>query len=469
MATQEEIESWVKEGESETQEFKATTNQRREAAKTLCGMLNHRGGRVLFGVTPEGTVRGQHTGAQTIEEVVQEIKGIDPPVFPTIERVTVGDGYEVISVSVLHGPVRPYTYKGKGYRRVGSTTQELSKQEYNQMLLERLHGQIRWENEIAESWSIEDLDISEITRTVEAGIQRGRSEDPGTRDPETLLRGLSLMRDETLLRAAVVLFGLPSCIEAEYPQCMLRVARFHGTDRSEFLDNRQFHGHAFELLGHAERFLRSNLPIAGQVLPGLFERMDDPLYPLIALREALANAFCHRDYSIGGGSVAIGIYDDRLEITSSGTLHFGLTAKALFEPHESLPWNPLIARVFYRRGLIESWGRGTLKILELVQKAGLPQPEFEDTGGCVTIRFRPASHLYSPPKRVARDLTDRQQNVLAIIEAQRLGVPLREIRKKLGAKVPEWEIKEDLAALKHLGLLKIIGHGRGAYWKVVKH
>ena len=54
-------------------------------------------------------------------------------------------------------------------------------------------------------------------------------------------------------------------------------------------------------------------------------------------REALANAFCHRDYAIGGGSVGVAIYDDRLEVTSSGTLHFGLTPDALFRPHESLP------------------------------------------------------------------------------------------------------------------------------------
>jgi ATP-dependent DNA helicase RecG len=79
-------------------------------------------------------------------------------------------------------------------------------------------------------------------------------------------------------------------------------------------------------------------------------------YPSVALREALANAFCHRDYSIGGGSVGVAIHQDRLEITSSGTLHFGLTAEKLFEPHESLPWNPLIAHVFYRRGIIETWG-----------------------------------------------------------------------------------------------------------------
>ena len=198
---------------------------------------------------------------------------------------------------------------------------------------------------------------------------------------------------------------------SELPQCLLRVAKFRGVDRTEFVDNRQFHGNAFELLVKAERFLRENLPVAGRIAPGLFERVDDPLYPPVALREALANAFCHRDYAIGGGSVALAIYDDRLEVTSSGSLHFGLTAEALFSPHESLPWNPLMARVFYRRGIIESWGRGTIKMAELTASAGLPRPEIEDAGGCVTVRFRPSR--YVPPQRVGRDVTERQRLILA--------------------------------------------------------
>ena len=111
----------------------------------------------------------------------------------------------------------------------------------------------------------------------------------------------------------------------------------------EFLDNRQFNGNAFTLLANAERFLRDTLPIAGRFEQDRFERIDEPLYPPLATREALANALCHRDYSIGGGSVGIAVYDDRLEVTSSGSLHFGLTPENLFAPHESRPWNPLIA------------------------------------------------------------------------------------------------------------------------------
>ncbi len=109
-------------------------------------------------------------------------------------------------------------------------------------------------------------------------------------------------------------------------QCLLRVARFSGADRSEFLDNRQFRGNAFTLLAHAERFLRERLPIAGRITSDSFTRIDEPIYPPAALREALANAICHRDYTSGGGSISIGIYDDRLEITSTSSLHFGLAA-----------------------------------------------------------------------------------------------------------------------------------------------
>jgi ATP-dependent DNA helicase RecG len=425
-------------------------------------MLNHRGGRVLFGVAPDGQVAGQQVSDRTIEELAQELKELDPPVFPTIDRVEVDGGLEVLVVTVTQGPVQPYTYKGHAYRRVGNTSTVLSRDEYNRVLLERLHGENRWENQTADDWTIADLDIAEITRTMEESIRRGRMEDPGTRDPETLLRGLGLMKNGILLRAAVVLFGRMERVEMEFPQCLLRVARFRGADRTAFLDNRQFHGNAFELLVRAERFLRESLPVAGRILPGLFERVDDPLYPPVALREALANAFCHRDYSIGGGSVAVAIYDDRLEVTSSGTLHFGLTTEALFQPHESLPWNPLIARVFYRRGVIESWGRGTLKIAELAQQAGLPRPEIEDAGGCVTVRLRPSRYL--PPQRVPHDLTGRQQQVLALLESNAAGMALREIRLQVGDEIPEWELKEDLAMLKRLGLAETRGHGRGAYW-----
>jgi len=145
----ERILALAGERESETLEFKRTTGTRREAAATICAMLNHRGGHVLFGVTPEGGVVGQQVSDRTMEEVGAEIRRIDPPAFPEVGRIRVAAGRDVVAVSVNKGSVRPYQYRGTAYRRVGNTTVTMSAEEYNQMLFERLHSEQRWENQPA--------------------------------------------------------------------------------------------------------------------------------------------------------------------------------------------------------------------------------------------------------------------------------------------------------------------------------
>lgn len=243
---------------------------------------------------------------------------------------------------------------------------------------------------------------------------------------------------------------------------MLRMARFRGRGKTDFLDNRQEIGHTFDLLQRAQRFLRDHLPVAGRVLPNLFERVDDPLYPPVALREALANALCHRDYSIGGGAISIAIYDDRLEISSTGTLPFGLTPADLTRPHSSRPWNPIIANVFYKRGIIESWGRGTIKMAQLTEQAGLAPPEFENDAGEVLVRFRPTQ--YVPPTQVKHDITPLQQELLEVLA--RLGsASLGQIKSNLAMDVPERTIQDNLQVLRVLGLADNNSKkGRGARW-----
>lgn len=459
----DEIANLVAQGESETLEFKKTTGERVEAAKTACAMLNHRGGAILIGVTNEGAVTGQQVGAHTVEQLTEELRQIDPPVFPTIDRIDVGNGKTVLAIRVGRGPMRPYSHKNTSYRRVGNTTRRMTQEEYSQTLLERMHSEQRWENLPADGWSIDDLDLAEVRRTVAEAVRTGRLGDPGTTDPSELLLGMGLIKDGALLRAAVALFGNNRRVAAEWTQCLLRVARFQGIDRTEFLDNRQFRGNAFTLLTQAERFIMEYLPIAGRITPESFVRVDEPLYPPLALREALANAFCHRDYTSGGGSVGVGIYDDRLEITSTGPLHFGLTPEMLFLSHESQPWNPLIANVFYLRGIIERWGRGTIKMAELTTAAGLPRPEIEDSVNSVTVRFRPSR--YVPPSRVGHDLTERQRTILALLNESHNGMALREIHAHLEPDVSRRQVQLDLATLRTLNLARTSGQGLAAKWQ----
>ena len=463
--TPERISELAGAGESETLEFKETTGTRREGARTVCAFLNQRGGQVLFGVTRAGVAAGQQVSERTIEELSAELRQIDPPAFPAIERVRLDGGREVIVVSASLGPVRPYSYRGSAWRRVGNTTVAMSADEYSRMLFERMHGEQRWENQPAVGWSVDDLDVAEIRRTVAEGVRRGRMEEPPSREPVDLLRGLGLLRDGILFRAAVVLFGKRERLEVEMPQCLLRVARFRGTDRMQFLDNRQFNGNAFALLANAERFLRDSLPIAGRFEPDRFERIDEPLFPTLATREALANALCHRDYSIGGGSVGVALYDDRLEVISSGSLHFGLTPEELFVPHESRPWNPMIARTFYRRGTIEEWGSGTLKMADLASAAGLPVPEIEDANDCVTVCFR--HDQYVPQLRGTATSTERQQAILALLARADNGLALREISTRLAPYASERQVKRTLAVLKDRGQAVSIGRGAKARWKRV--
>ena len=173
----DQITTLASSSESETLELKATTGTRREAAMTVCAFLNKRGGQVLFGVTQDGAVVGQPVSERTIEELSAELQQVDPPAFPTVERITVEGDREVIIISTSQGASRPYSYRGSAYRRVGNTTLAMSADEYNRMLFERMHSEQRWENQPADGWTIDDLDEAEIRRTVGEAVRRGRLEE----------------------------------------------------------------------------------------------------------------------------------------------------------------------------------------------------------------------------------------------------------------------------------------------------
>jgi ATP-dependent DNA helicase RecG len=330
--------------------------------------------------------------------------------------------------------------------------------EYERGLLERTHPLHRWENQVAGRYRLKQLDMKEIRRAMADARAAARLESLVT-DPLEALERLKLSENGRLLQAAVVAFAKE--VLPNYPQCALRMARFRGTTKTDFLDQRQLTGHAFLLLGEADLFLRRHLPVAGHFEPGLLERQDEPLFPPLALREALVNALCHRDYSIAGGSVNVAIFDDRLEISSTGLLPSGLTVADLKRRHPSLPRNPILANVFYLRGLIERWGRGTQKIVELCVRAGHPEPEFEECAGEVVVRF--VASGYVPQHRVNHDLSERQRRVLHILQR---GTRLRagEIRSALSPSPSTTAVRDDLNLLRSLGLIDGSGHGAGARW-----
>ncbi|MBI5902365.1 MAG: putative DNA binding domain-containing protein [Deltaproteobacteria bacterium] len=382
-----ELSALLSRGEGESLEFKRSTGELKEAMKTLCAFMNGTGGTVLFGIRPDGTAEGQDISDKTLREIAQAAERFEPAVHLLIRRAKVKAGREVVAVSVEGGSdKRPFTYDGRPYERVGSSTRRMAQSKYEKALLDRAHATRRWENEPAERVGLRDIDRDEVFRIVNIAASLGRLSGPvGTRLGDVLDR-LKLRRDGKILQAAVVLFGKE--FMPDYPQCELRMARFRGTDKTEFLDQRQVRAPAFKLLEEAELFCQRHFPMPAKIVPGRLRRVEAPLIPVDAMREILVNALIHRDYPIAGGSISLAIFDDRVEVWSAGAFPTGITPEQLSRSHLSVQRNPIIADVFNRAGLIEKWGRGTNRVIAMCREAGISPPTFEEIGPAALVTFR---------------------------------------------------------------------------------
>lgn len=446
-------------GESEELEYKESTGQRSDASKTLTAMANGRGGKVLFGVSPNGEIVGQQVSERTLEKVAQELGHIDPPIPTSMSTVSLGEnGREVLVVSVRPGSDPPYTYRDTLYERVGATTSARPRSTLRTRIVEAAHSSDRWETQEL-NWTVDDLDLDQVAKALSRAASAGRLSESGAETPEDTLRKFHVIRDGRLLRAAAVLFGEPQRLESELPQCHLKLGRFRGTTRSEYDESDQLHGNVFELLEAALNFFNRHVPTRGRVSGDSVEREERPLYPLVAIREALLNAFAHRDYAVPGGT-SMAIFDDRLEIRSVGGLHFGLTPERLMTEHESQPWNPLIAGVLYRVGLIEQWGSGIDRMVESTREAGVPPPDIEEIANGLAVRFRQEPALDEDIPPVQREILDllRENEELA----------LRHIVAAISSEVSKRAVRDHLAALKEMELVITQGHGRGATWTLAK-
>ena len=165
----------VKKGESQTLEFKRSTGEIREGMQTLCAFLNGSGGMVLFGVQSDGQAKGQEVTDQTLRDIAQATDRFEPPAHVSIQHFKVEAGRDVVAVAVEAGlDVRPYSYEGRAYERVGSTTRRMPQVRYERLLVERGHAKRRWENLPVEGLTLKDLDRKEILRTRELAIQQNR-------------------------------------------------------------------------------------------------------------------------------------------------------------------------------------------------------------------------------------------------------------------------------------------------------
>lgn len=137
-------------------------------------------------------------------------------------------------------------------------------------------------------------------------------------------------------------------------------------------------------------------------------------YPLDAIREAVSNILCHRDYTSAAHS-QIRLYDDKLEMWNAGGLPSSLTPELLFGEHDSIPRNRKIAEAFYYMGYIERWGTGTTRMVAELQAANLPPPEFNPEPGRFRLVFY--KQPFSEENLKKMDLSDRQIQAVAYVKS----------------------------------------------------
>ena len=339
-------------------------------------------------------------------------------------------------------------------------------QRYDQLISRRAQLNHSWERFEAQEYNIDWLDKNLVINTVRHGIEAERLPELAMRQEiPQILEAFNLFINDHLSNAAVVLFGTK--FMPNYPQCHLKLARFKGTDRHEFLDSDLIYGNIFELLDRGVLFVNRHLPVAARIESGKLERVETPIIPFDAIREALINALCHRDYSIYQGSIGLAIYDDKMEIFNDGGFLPGVTLEKIKHGFSRLR-NPIIADVLYKCRLIERWGRGIQEIIKNCMAAGDPEPEFSIDEAEFKIIFKFPSSLKppvmsSPPRKEKISLTRRQEEILNILkQAQELTA--KEIISKLKNPPAERTLRDDLAALKKLGLIESRGHARTTVW-----
>ena len=500
--TASQLTSWLALGESATLEFKRSTAELRRAGETLCGFLNGDGGRVLIGVAPDGKPVGQQVSDATLRDIAAMLGRFEPPPAVEMERVTLGNGHEVIVLAVPSArEYAPFAFDGRPYKRVGSTTTVMPQDEYARLLLDRTHSRHRWENQPAIGVTLNDLDHEEILLTRQAAIEQRRLSAGTSMDVGDILDRLGLRIDGQITQAAQMLYGtkfLP-----HYPQALLKLGRFRGTKiTGDILDNKQDYMHAFATVREAVAWLDRTLPLAARFPKGSIFREDRLPVPAEALRETIVNAVIHRDYSRASGYVAIAVFDDRIEVRSVGEFPTGIHAALLSQEHLSVQRNPLMAGAFHRTGAVEVWGRGTNRVIDACKAYGIAPPEYAQTGGVVTVTFRAAvaadgeeearkTPLKTPPETPLKTQVTPQVTAQVAAQGATGKTPLKTPPKtplkttvavlgllagnprltasELAAQLDKSEsaVKRAMRTLRESGRLQRIGSDKNGHWKVL--
>jgi ATP-dependent DNA helicase RecG len=445
-------ENIMKFKESETTELKTSTAELKEAIIAIVAILNkHKGGEVYFGIDDKKQeIIGQTISDATLREISREIaEHIEPKIFPKVEKLKIGEK-SCVHVE-FEGKENIYYAYGRAYIRIGTENRQLSAKEIENKIIDKNKDKLRWDNRVSEK-NIKDINEEVLKEYVKKAKDAGRI-GFDYKNGATSLNKLGLIRGSKLLNAAVVLFSDNNSLEVQ-------AAVFAGKDKITFLDIQQFRGNIFDLLKKSENYIKEHINWAAKIKD--FKREEIPEIPINALREALVNSLCHRDYSNPKGN-EVAIFKDRIEIYNPGNFPEEYSPEDFIRGEErSILRNPFIADTLYYSRDIEKFGSGLKKIYQECKLNNIKLKFKKLKSGFAVIFYRPENVLENVLENVPEN---RSRKLIEKINKNNK-ITISELASIL--KVNEKTIKRDLEKLRAEKKINRIGPDKGGYWEIVK-
>jgi ATP-dependent DNA helicase RecG len=362
----------------ETQNIEYKQSWHDDYLKWVCGFANAQGGLIFIGKDDSGKVVGVEDYKKLMDDLPNKIRntmGISSEVNLHEEK-----GKHFIEI-ITHPYSVPISLRGRFYYRSGSTKHELIGASLNDFLLKK-SGKT-WDDVVEPRASLNDIDEESVKTFLLAAQNAGRLPESKDISVPELLEKLRLIENGQLKRAAIVLFGKDP--GKFYPNTFVKIGKF-GKDDADLVFQETEEGNLFSLLQAVLNQLNHKFLIRKVEFEGM-HRIEKSEYPIPALREIILNALVHRNYM--GAPTQIRVYDNKINFWNEGKLPEGLTLEALKGFHTSQPRNVLLADVCFKGGVIDSWGRGTLKIYDTCKEAKLPEPEIKEfQGGFLVTLFK---------------------------------------------------------------------------------
>lgn len=445
---------------------------RDEYLKWICGFANADGGMLVIGRNDDGDVVGARNVRRLLEEIPNKVRDLMGIMVDVNLREI--EGTELLEIRVEPYP-SPVNYKGEYFFRSGSTNQMLRGAALDRFLL-RKHGRT-WDGAPLPGLTHSDLDADALKTFRQLAMKSQRLPDAVLEEPDqTLLEKLHLVEGRYLTHAAGLVFA--SAPERFFSGAYVKIGYFESDADLRYQDEVQ--GNLIGQVNRAVEVLKAKYLRAWITYEGL-QRVETWPMPMAALREAVLNAVVHKDYA-GGIPIQISVYRDKLMIWNPGELPPDWTIEKLLGKHASVPFNPDVANVFFRAGMIESWGRGIERIMEACQDAGTPEPEvrYEPTGLWVVFRFLPEHQVEAigkitettggtsvetsveTPVKTPVKTPDRVLDLLRENPSMTLSEVAAAIDRSVRA------VERAAAKLTDEGRLRYVGPRKGGYWEILE-